>query len=245
MAERLPTDLLLGRSFSLAPDLSAWLVVFDLDGTLIDSGLGICHAANQALALESRLLARRGGAAAPFPPLLPTDIGPPLSELIAKALGARFSSESAARCAVAFARLYDARASQAPDYLGAHDTLSMLASLGARMGLATNKRRAPTHSIVDERGWSTFFQDRLFALDDYPTPRSKASALVQMSGALSSRFSAMVGDSESDWQAALEARYDLFIFAPWGRADGWTPPISSLRVLSAGALDEIPGLLAP
>lgn len=44
------TGSLFGDSLPLRADLSPWLLVFDLDGTLIDSSLDLCHSVNAALA---------------------------------------------------------------------------------------------------------------------------------------------------------------------------------------------------
>ena len=221
--------------------LSDWLVVFDLDGTLVDSAPGICLAANQALA---RAWGETSGGPPPWRALSAADVGPPLASMARLALGPSWTPALGARVAALFSQEYDSQAHLALDYPGADACLRRLASLGAAVGLATNKRRRPALCISRSRGWDALFEDREHALEDYPSAGSKASALAAQARAHPRALRAMVGDSESDHRAALDAGFGLFIHAPWGCATGWTPPPGPIAHAHASSLSDIVLLLA-
>lgn len=198
-------------------DLRHTLVVFDLDGTLIDSSFQIAQAASAALA--GRAL------------ISPSEVGPPLVQMLAKALGCALDDPQVSQAHRAFCALYDDRAALAPVYPGVLDMLLELSRRGARLALATNKRRAPTLRIAVHHGWDKLFSAGLFAFEDFELSTDgltawKASALERAARTHPGYNLSMVGDSEGDFDAASTAGYHCFHFALWGALGSWRPSLS-------------------
>jgi phosphoglycolate phosphatase-like HAD superfamily hydrolase len=201
--------------FSTSPHESLRLLaVFDLDGTLVDSAPQIAHAASQAL----------DGLGI----VSPQDVGPPLFQMLATATGLPASDSRLVQAANAFARLYDPIAHEARLFEGVGAMLSRFAQSGCSMALATNKRRAPTWSIVRHQGWERVFDAGIYGLEDFKAlgGESKDQALiharVQMNlGACSCH---MIGDTSHDLNAALRAGFDGFHLAQWGCAQTFDTP---------------------
>lgn len=206
----------------IQPPQAGDLVVFDLDGTLIDSAPQIIAAANSALGRSGSI-----GRA---------DIGPPLRSMLAQAMAMDEQSQEVDLACARFAAAYDDAASQSAPYPGIAEALAHLQSRGCHLGIATNKRRAPTRSIIHGLGWSGFFDGPqsagIWALEDFEPARlrahwphagCKSSALAEMAcrhpwrpGAQGGSRFWMVGDTVGDRLACSRARYDAFIFARWG-----------------------------
>lgn len=182
------------------------LAVFDLDGTLVDSAPQIAHAASQALDGLGTVS--------------PQDVGPPLLQMLATATGLHASDSRVVQAANAFARLYDPIAHEARLFEGVGAMLSRFAQSGCSMALATNKRRAPTWSIVRHQGWERVFDAGIYGLEDFKAlgGESKDQALIDARskmnlGACSCH---MIGDTPLDLAAALRSGFDGFHLAQWG-----------------------------
>jgi phosphoglycolate phosphatase len=166
------------------------LIVFDLDGTLIDSRRDLADAANA-------LIHERGGN--------PIDedriarmVGEGAAVLVQRALAAA-SVEADGRALPRFLALYDERLLRTTKpYTG---TLEMLEALVARCGLAvlTNKPLAATTRILDGLGLSRFFGTVVGgdnALGRKPDPAALLD-VIHRSGATPSS-TLLVGDSAID-----------------------------------------------
>ena len=109
-------------------------VVFDLDGTLINSAPGILNGFATAF---TRL------GVTPLSPWSTTLIGPPLLQTIAQQCGSQ-DPVLLESLRAAFIEYYDSDGFRlSTPYHGIHDQLKKLQSLGIRLFIATNKRIDP------------------------------------------------------------------------------------------------------
>jgi phosphoglycolate phosphatase len=179
--------------------LSLELIVFDLDGTLVDSLRDIADAANA-------LLISCG--AAPIPE---TDIGRMVGDGAATLVARAFKASGVVRPPDALDRylaLYDERLlNHTRPY---HRIAAVLDQLRARAALAvlTNKPIASTRRILDGLNLAHFFPADAVLGGDGPLPRKPDPAALRhlMAGAgTEAESTLMVGDSAIDWQTAHAA----------------------------------------
>lgn len=183
-------------------------IVFDFDGTLVDSAPGI---------LESLKASLAACGVTPLCPLTPALIGPALPALLSGLTGIRTPAQLEAMTD-AFKSHYDAhgyRMTQA--YPGIPALLTELAEHGVELAIATNKRRAPTASLLDMLGWTEFFS--VVVTPDAVTPafKSKSEILQEALRRLDAPPGGVwyVGDRPEDAQAASTLGIP-FARAAWG-----------------------------
>jgi len=183
-------------------------IVFDLDGTLIDSAPSI---------LVSMQAAFEQAGITPSRPLTPALIGPPLAQTLRSVLPDT-KAHALPSLIEGFKRHYDtAGYKQARVYPGVQDMLHALSQMQVSLYIATNKRIAPTRLIVEYLGWSTRFAG-VYALDFYhPALAHKAIMLQCLRQSLAERGRApfYVGDRSEDAEAA-QACGMPFLWASWG-----------------------------
>lgn len=195
-------------------------IIFDLDGTLVDSRPGIEAACSAAFAEEAP-----GVDVATSGELL----GKPLSTLVA-AIGSDLSSERRVAVQAAFIRHYDAEGwRQSVPYEGVAEVLATLRWGGVRVFVATNKRLGPAMRILQAGGLAPLI-DAVHAPDSVTPPfvdkAAMAAACIATYG-LQQADTLVVGDSEEDWEMA--AAHSLsFAAAAWGYGD------AAARVAEAG-----------
>jgi phosphoglycolate phosphatase len=185
------------------PDL-----IFDLDGTLIDSAPDLAHALN-------RLLAELGR-----PPLdLPAVrrmVGDGAPELVRRALAAGGANVDPSAMPELFERyraFYLATATASTRaYPGVPETLTTLRAAGYRMVICTNKFQIPTMKILDFLGLTRFF-DGVAGGDVVPArkpdPRHLLAALAFVDGAPDRAV--MIGDGVNDVAAAKAASIPVML----------------------------------
>ncbi len=183
-------------------------LIFDLDGTLIDSSASIL--AGFAAALDDLKIA-------PKLPLTATVIGPPLRETLANLTG---SSDAGLLDSLtsSFKNYYDTEGYKATTvFSGVDEMLKQMHAAGAALHIATNKRLLPTHLILKHLGWGDLFAS-VYALDARsPAFASKAAmiaGLMQDQG-IAHLSAAYVGDRPEDGLAA-DANGLPFYAADWG-----------------------------
>lgn len=170
-------------------------VVFDLDGTLIDSAPDL-HAAALNMLAEAGL-----------PPVTPAQtrsfIGNGVPKLVERAMAAVGAAPDRHAALVAvFLRHYNAApADQTVLYPGVLDALDRLAAEGSALGLCTNKPEAATRAILDAFDLSSRLAvvvcgDTLPVKKPDPAPLRLAFERLGAAGGL------YVGDSEVDSQTA-------------------------------------------
>lgn len=195
----------------LSPGPAFDAVLFDLDGTLVDSRPGILAAARGALS-EAGLSAE-----------VPTAggmLGRPLGELIA-AIAPELDGDGRALLAASFRRRYDAADWRASEpYPGVAATVAALRNAGVRLFVITNKRLAPTLSIVEARGLRASVEV-VYAPDSrtpgYGSKDEMGRACMREQG-LRDETTLVVGDSVEDLRMARECRVS-FAAAAWGYGD--------------------------
>lgn len=180
-------------------------IIFDLDGTLVDSADGILTAFAAAFAalglqpqqaLDHRLIG---------PPLQPTlrllagNDDPALLGRLTETFKANYDSEGYKRTRV---------------YAGIEDLLASLA--GRPLFIATNKRHVPTEGLMNFLGWRKYFQATA-SLDTLQPAAPNKAALIHH---LLERFdlpahTLYVGDRADDGLAAAAAGIPFF-HATWG-----------------------------
>lgn len=185
-------------------------LIFDLDGTLIDSRAAILQCWNDALqttglcsqiAIDERL------------------IGPPARHA-AHWIAGEGQAQAAEQLLEQFIQAYDGGGWQlCKPFAGVDGALRHLASMGTPLHLVTNKRAQPTRSILSALGWLPLFLS-VHSPDDEPENfRSKSTMLADLlaQASIQPEQAAYVGDTPQDQMAAHLNRLG-FIAAWWGDA---------------------------
>jgi phosphoglycolate phosphatase len=201
------------------------LVVFDLDGTLIDSAPDMHRAVNLMLADLGR------------PPLTLPDIrtmvGDGASALIARALAARQCVTADPGQALAqFLEHYEAEPTEfTRTFPGVPETLERLQAFGLTLAVCTNKPTRLTQMILQRLGIDRFFV-RVVAGDTLPHRKPDPRALLDVMNAFGTPPAAtlMVGDSEVDAATAHAANVP-FVLMTYGYHRGPIDGISSIATL--------------
>lgn len=183
-------------------------VLFDLDGTLIDSAPAILASFREAFADIG---------IAPVRSIDESVIGPPLTETLQLLSG---SNDPAliGRLADAFKASYDSEGYKATAaYDGVGELLARLSAAGLKLSIATNKRIHPTRLILAHLGWFDYF-NHIYALDLF-TPRlpDKAAMIARLLADQNiARDQAIyIGDRSEDGESA-DANGLPFIAVTWG-----------------------------
>ena len=175
------------------------LVVFDLDGTLIDSKRDLADSANEMLTGY--------GAAALTEDAIGHMVGAGAAQLVARALQAAQLNVPLDEALARFLENYDRRlTNHTRPYHGIPELLAELESEGVKMSLLTNKPLEASARILEAFGLSKFF--RLRVGGDGPWPRKPAPEglrfLMKEESADPSQ-TMLVGDSGVDLSTARNA----------------------------------------
>jgi phosphoglycolate phosphatase len=201
------------------------LVVFDLDGTLIDSAPDMHRAVNL-------MLADMGCAPLSLPEIR-TMVGDGASALIARALAARQCVTADPNKALAqFLEHYEENPTAfTPTFPGVPETLERLQAIGLTLAICTNKPTRLTHMILERLGINRFFV-RVIAGDTLPFRKPDPRALIEVLNVFGTPPAAaiMVGDSEVDAATAHAANVP-FILMTYGYHRGPIDGISSIATL--------------
>ena len=201
------------------------LVVFDLDGTLIDSAPDMHRAVNL-------MLADLGCAPLTLPDIR-TMVGDGASALIARALAARQCvNADPAKALEDFLAHYEADPTNVTrTFAGVAETLERLRSIGLTLAVCTNKPTRLTEMILERLGIDRYFA-RVVAGDSMPFRKPDPRALMEVVDGFGAAKEAtlMVGDSEVD-AATAHAASVPFALMTYGYHRGPIEDISSVATL--------------
>ncbi|MCA0846036.1 phosphoglycolate phosphatase [Salipiger thiooxidans] len=174
-------------------------VVFDLDGTLIDSAPDLHLAANLVLRDEglpeisfeqTRSFIGKGAGV--------------LIGRVMEAVGLGDDPAEHARLLAKFMAHYEGEPANTLVYPGVMDALARLETLGCAMGLCTNKPGEPTRIALEHFGLARFFAATATA-DTLPQRKPDPAPLHHVVRALGADSALYVGDSEVDAETAQRA----------------------------------------
>lgn len=211
-------------------------VIFDLDGTLVDSAAGIHACVNATLAdngYPALTLAQVQSFVGGGAPLLITRV------MAATGLGddAAFHADMLARF---MARYEDRPERLTRPYAGVEGALDTLAERGLKLGLCTNKPFGATQALLAGLGWGGRF-DVVIGGDSLPTRKPDPAPLHAAIAGLGAERIAYVGDSEVDAETAARAGVDFVIYSQGYRKT----PIDQLPHRAVfDHWDDLPALLA-
>lgn len=180
-------------------------VIFDLDGTLLDTSPGI---------FGSVRFAEKQMGFAPIPDdKLRVFVGPPPKQMYQKVYGV---NEEAAAQATAYHRQYSREKAiyEASIYPGMKETLTALQQQGYKLAVATLKGQKIAENVLQIHGLYDFF-DSIVGMDEAESFTKCKTIQVAMAETNTTGNVLMVGDSEYDYIGACEANVD-FVGAVYG-----------------------------
>ena len=209
-------------------------IVFDLDGTLVDSAPEITTALNSAMAEIGQV---------PFPLAeVQSFIGGGASVALRRALasrGANIPDATFSRMMASFYKVY-AEVSEKGNglYPGVKDTLTALSARTIPLGVCTNKAAPITAIALEALGIAHFFKVVVGARDDLPRKPAPDMLLAALAGLGARPAEALVvGDSRSDVGAARAAGCPV-IAVSYGYPHGPVHELGADRVI-----DRLPDLM--
>ena len=192
------------------------MLICDLDGTLVDSYPGIAQALRSACQ-KNRVESRRQ--------IGHWVVGPTLDEILLQVVGHN-DRNAIADLRASFEAEYDIGACMlSTPFQGVAKMLADVSYAGHTLVLATNKRLAPTATILNTLGWMHYFQS-VETPDSQPGPlRKKTQMLTAIRSAAPAVDAPVVylGDTIADVAHAAEAGVS-FILALWGCEPISMPP---------------------
>lgn len=180
-------------------------IVFDLDGTLIDSAPDIHAAVNRMLddeGLEALSLAK-----------VTSFIGNGLPHLVKLSMDARGMEASRhAEVTASVLSYYNAASTELTQlYPGVKAALEAFRAEGFKLGVCTNKPKAPTLDILAAYGVDHMF-GAVLGGDSLPVRKPDPAPLIQTFADLDATRMLYVGDSEIDAQTAQSASVPFALF---------------------------------
>ena len=180
--------------------MPGFLLLFDLDGTLIDSVPDLTNALNE-------ILHERG-----YAPLVPEEFMPMVGDgvpaLVARAFAARGgSAEEATELLPRYIAFYEANATRLTrPFPGVRETLMALRRHGYRTAICTNKLQRATVRVLRGLKLDDLF-DGIAGGDKYAIRKPDAGHLLELIRELGgdAERAAMIGDSENDAAAGHAA----------------------------------------
>lgn len=210
-------------------------IVFDLDGTLIDSAPDIHQAGTLALAAEG------------LPPVTYAQtrsfIGNGAKvfvERLENAVARTSDPDRITRLRARFAVEYERQHGLSRIYPGVPEALAALRSDGWRLGLCTNKPLAPTLAVLAHLGWADLFEV-VIAGDSLPVNKPDPAPLRAALAPLGVGPAVYVGDSEVDAATASAVGLPFALFTEGYRK---TPVDTIPHTAAFDAWSDLPALAA-
>ncbi len=181
-------------------------IIFDLDGTLIDSAPDIHAASNRVLAEEG------------FPPLTLPEVRsfigkgvPHLVERLLQASGEDPAGPRHAGMVASFTAGYEDAVGLTTCYPGVEAALDDLLAQGFVLGVCTNKPLRPTQAVLRHLGLIRRF-GAVLGGDSLPVRKPDPRPLLATAEALGQSQVVYVGDSEVDAETAVNANLPFVLF---------------------------------
>ncbi|HIE90297.1 MAG TPA: HAD family hydrolase [Methylophilaceae bacterium] len=208
-------------------------IIFDLDGTLIDSAPSI---------VESFIYAFASHGITPSKTITSEVVGPPLMPTLTMLTG-QDEPELLQQLATKFKAHYDAEGyKKATVFPGVQALLDRLKKTDATLYIATNKRDFPTQKIMEHLNWGHYFKG-IFSLDTYTPPLASKPLMVARileDYQVDPAQAIYIGDRYEDGLAADHNHMD-FVMVTWGYADQVNTQLKSswVECLNVKALQSI------
>jgi phosphoglycolate phosphatase len=173
-------------------------VVFDLDGTLVDSAPDLCGVVNQMLKRHGRMELNLDE--------IRRMVGDGAAKLIERGFAAEGLPAPLPDLTKEFLALYEQRiAAETRPFPGVVPTLERLQAAGLRLGVCTNKTTHLSRRLLDELNMTRFFKSIVGG--EGPTRKPDPQHLQRVIGELKADEAStlMVGDSRNDVAAAKAA----------------------------------------
>ncbi len=185
-------------------------ILFDLDGTLVDSNLDLAPAVNHALAIDGREAVSHAQVRG--------YIGGGAPRMLARALEATGGPVSEERFAQLTGIVLDHYWAHIADntvpFPGCIAALTELKEAGVKLAVCTNKSEAPARTLIEALGMTHFFS-AIYGADTLGRERAKPHPdmlLAAASDCGAERF-AMIGDSTFDTRAAKAAGASVVVLS--------------------------------
>jgi phosphoglycolate phosphatase len=190
------------------------LVIFDLDGTLIDSRLDLVHSVNAAL--------RHIGRAALPDDVIASYVGDGAPILIQRALGGETVPEETVRSGLQFFLSYyrEHKLDHTTVYSGVSEALAAIQNLATgngngapagesearKMAVLSNKPVVPSRAIVEALGLGGFFR-QVYGGNSFPTKKPDPEGAVKLleENSVRPEEAVIVGDSHVDVETGRNA----------------------------------------
>ena len=207
-------------------------VVFDLDGTLIDSAPDIHAIANRVLA--------QVGAAPISLDQARSFVGNGAAVFVARMRAACGIADSEqARLHRAFLDIYDDAVDLTRPYPDVPEVLEKLHGAGLRLGICTNKPLRPAQMVLRHLQLDRFFEV-VIGGDSLPVQKPDPAPLHTTFDALGSGARIYVGDSEVDAETARRAQLPFLLFTEGYRR---TPAADLPAAARFSSFGNLPGLI--
>ena len=208
------------------------IIVFDLDGTLIDSAQDLAESIGELL---------EGYGAPPLPLSdVVTMVGEGAPMLVRRALLQAKITALPEEALGRFMRIYDRRLmDHTIPYDGIRETLAIVLRRGP-LAVLTNKPLGPSIGILEALGLRGFFS-KVIGGDSEHGRKPDPTGLLSLQALADGDRLVMIGDSPVDWKVA-EAAGVPFVFARYGFGAskfGSTPPPTRYTVDHARELDGV------
>lgn len=208
------------------------IVVFDLDGTLIDSARDLAESIGE-------LLESYGVAPLPIEEVV-TMVGEGAPMLVRRALARAGVNPPLEEALARFMQIYDRRLmDHTLPYDGMRETLAVVLRRGP-LAVLTNKPLGPSIGILEALGLRGFFSKVIGGDSEYgrkPDPKG----LLSLQALAPGDQIVMIGDSPADWKVAEAAKVP-FVFARFGFGApkfGSTPPNTEFVLDHPRELDRL------